>query len=142
MPKATREKQAAGRLHDVPADIIAAASRIASRRGASVNKVICAYRDAASGRRCGLNASSLYIDGGKRADGGKAMDRHIMAMAAARYCGVSLSDFIAQWIDTGIGAAMEDCRRERGKWLPLTKHEAATLKSNVSEWAAFAGGVK
>lgn len=63
-----------------------------------------------------------------------AMDRHIMAIAAARYLGMSVDDFINKAIEGSIDAAMEDCHNKSGEWLPLTKHEAAAIKSDVREW--------
>lgn len=69
-----------------------------------------------------------------RGNSTRAMDRHIMASAAARYLGMSVDDFINEAIDSSIDAAMEDCHNKSGKWLPLTKHEAATIKSDAREW--------
>lgn len=94
-------------------------------------------RDALAMARCNTlrNRLSQFII---RGNSTLAMDRQIMAIAAARYLGISVDDFINKAVDCSINAAMEDCRHECGKWLPLTKHEALAIKSDVRQWCESA----
>lgn len=63
-------------------------------------------------------------------------DRRILAIAAARYWGESVEDMIADAIDGSISATMDHYHSDTGEWsLPLTRQEAAALKSDIRDWS-------
>ena len=66
----------------------------------------------------------------------RAMDRKILTIAAARFLGESVEDFIADAIEGSISATIDRYHSETGKWsLPLSRHEAATLNSDIRDWS-------
>ena len=56
-----------------------------------------------------------------------------LTIAAARYWGESVEDFIAGAIEGSIRATIDKHHGETGEWLALAKYEAAALKSDMRD---------